>query len=268
MHDFTLKTYKKLLQQLLASGYSFQTLKDFVQQPEDKSVILRHDVDRKPENALRIAEIEQATGINASFYFRIVRESYDEGIIKKIEEMGHEIGYHYEDLCLCDANYELAIKSFAINLEEFRKICQVKTICMHGSPMSKWDNKNLWKRYAYRDFGIIAEPYFDIDFGEVFYLTDTGRRWDGEAFNVRDKVEGMEDGGQSSEVGIRVAAVCDLRFRTTWDIIKAIEEGLLPDKVMLNTHPQRWDDKFWPWVNELVLQNFKNVIKKIFYVRT
>ena len=53
----------------------------------------------------------------------------------------------------------------------------VKTICMHGSPLSKWDNRDLWKRYNYRDFGIIAEPYFDLDFDEVFYITDTGRSW-------------------------------------------------------------------------------------------
>jgi len=32
------------------------------------------------------------------------------------------------------------------------------------------------------------EPYFDVDFKEVLYLTDTGRRWDGDAFNIRDKV--------------------------------------------------------------------------------
>jgi hypothetical protein len=32
-----------------------------------------------------------------------------------------------------------------------------------------------------------------------------------------------------------------LRFRHTWDIIEAAEKGLLPDKVMLNTHPQRWE---------------------------
>ena len=24
--------------------------------------------------------------------------------------------------------------------------------------------------------------------------------------------------------------------------------GLLPDRVMLNTHPQRWDDRFGAWV--------------------
>ena len=45
MQDFTLTTYKKLLQALPTNGYSFQTLQDFTQQPEDKTVILRHDMD-------------------------------------------------------------------------------------------------------------------------------------------------------------------------------------------------------------------------------
>ena len=32
----------------------------------------------------------------------------------------------------------------------------------------------------------------------------------------------------------------NLRFRSTFDIIEAVEKGLLPDKIMLNVHPQRW----------------------------
>ena len=53
-----------------------------------------------------------------------------------------------------------------------------------------------------------------------------------------------------------------LRFRTMWDIIEAVERGLLPDKIMINTHPQRWTDNPVEWSKELVWQNFKNVIKK------
>jgi len=37
MQDFTLTTYKKLLQELLTTGYSFQTFQDFIQQPEPLS---------------------------------------------------------------------------------------------------------------------------------------------------------------------------------------------------------------------------------------
>jgi hypothetical protein len=120
--------------------------------------------------------------------------------------LGHEIGYHYEDLSLCKGNYESAIKHFEINLNKFRKIYPVKTICMHGSPLSKWDNRDLWKKYNYRDFGIIGEPYFDMDFDDVFYLTDTGRRWDGDKVSVRDKVK-----SEKQENG-------NLRFRSTMDI--------------------------------------------------
>jgi len=60
---------------------------------------------------------------------------------------------------------------------------------------------------------------------------------------------------RSKEVG-------ELRFRTTWEIIEAAERGLLPDKIMLNVHPQRWTDRPLPWVKEFVGQNVKNVIKK------
>jgi hypothetical protein len=68
-----------------------------------------------------------------------------------------------------------------------REIAPAVTICMHGSPLSKWDSRLLWQKYNYRDFGITGEPYFDIDFSQVLYLTDTGRRWDGEKVGLRDR---------------------------------------------------------------------------------
>jgi hypothetical protein len=45
-------------------------------------------------------------------------------------------------------------------LEKLREFYPVKTICMHGSPLSKYDNKKIWEKYDYRDYGIIAEPSF------------------------------------------------------------------------------------------------------------
>jgi len=77
-----------------------------------------------------------------------------------------------------------------LDLRRLREFYPVKTICMHGSPLSKYDNKLLWDKYDYRDYGITAEPNFDVDFDEVLYLTDTGRRWDGDRVSVRDKVKG------------------------------------------------------------------------------
>ena len=52
------------------------------------------------------------------------------------------------------------------------------------------------------------------------------------------------------------------QIRHTWDIIEAAEKGLLPDKIMLNTHPQRWTDNPVEWAKEMVWQNVKNVVKR------
>jgi hypothetical protein len=286
MQDFTLTTYKRLLQKLATKGYSFQTLQDFIQQPEDKTVILRHDVDRLPGNAFVVAKIEEEAGIKASYYFRIVKESYDEDIIKQIAEMGHEIGYHYENLAevskknpqitqidadegkkeFRDELFELAIGDFRLNLKKLRKLYPVKTICMHGSPLSKWDNRDLWEKYDYRDFGIIGDPYFDVDFNEVFYLTDTGRRWDGETVSVRDKVKADPSetlSGTPPELfhGAGEAQRWP-RYHSTFEIIEAVDAGTFPDKVMMTVHPQRWHDRPLPWAKELIWQNIKNVVKK------
>jgi len=117
---------------------------------------------------------------------------------------------------------------------------------MHGSPASRYDNRDLWKHYNYRNFGIIGEPYFDIDFDKVFYLTDTGRCWDGYKYSVRDKVK---SGFKQS-------------YHSTYDIIEAAKNGSLPECIMITTHPQRWTDHRLEWLLELVSQNVKNVVKR------
>jgi len=76
LKDFTLRTYKKLLQGLLAKGYSFQSLQDFIQQLENKTVILRHDVDRLPGNSLKMARLEDEMGIRATYFFQTIPHTF------------------------------------------------------------------------------------------------------------------------------------------------------------------------------------------------
>jgi hypothetical protein len=185
--DFTLKIYKRLLIALKSANYEFLTFEQFCEGKRAKKfVILRHDVDLKAENSLATAKIENELGIAASYFFRVVPQSDKPHIIRQISAIGHEIGYHYEDLTISKGSENQAITHFEEKLNYFRQYYPVKTICMHGSPISKFDNRNIWKSNDYRNFGIIGEPYFDIDFNEIFYITDTGRSWDGEKFSVRD----------------------------------------------------------------------------------
>jgi len=203
MRDFTLTTYEELLKVLTTNGYSFQTLQDFIQQPENKTVILRHDVDALPQNSLRFARIQSSIGIEGTYYFRAVPQSFDEAVIKEIASLGHEIGYHYECLTTCNGNLEKAFDDFEVNLAKLRTLVPVATICMHGSPRSRWDSMDIWKAYDYRKLGILGEPYLDLDFDRLLYLTDTGRRWDGWKVSIRDKVKGQrsEDRRQRTEDG-------------------------------------------------------------------
>ena len=188
MPDFTFRTFRLLLSTLKAQHYTFQTFVQFLRDPASRAIILRHDVDARKLNSLHVAQLESELGITGTFNFRIVPRSFDTEVIRKIKEMGHEIGYHYEDLTLTRGNYDHAILLFEQNLAKIRQVAPVETICMHGSPLSKYDNRKLWERYDYRDYGVLGEPYFDIDFSKVLYLTDTGRRWDGERVSVRDKM--------------------------------------------------------------------------------
>ncbi|MBN2349114.1 MAG: hypothetical protein JXJ22_09770, partial [Bacteroidales bacterium] len=89
--DFTLITYNTLLVSLQKQGFSFQTFESFIQKPKQKCIILRHDVDRLPQNALETAQIENELGITGSYYFRTIPKSFNEYIIKQIAELGHEI---------------------------------------------------------------------------------------------------------------------------------------------------------------------------------
>ncbi|MCX6303801.1 MAG: hypothetical protein NT040_02430 [Bacteroidetes bacterium] len=252
--DFTLSTYSNLLNALKQQGFFFQTFCEYLVNPAEKAIILRHDVDLLPGNSLATAKLEQASGISGSYYFRMVPESYDETIIRQIAHLGHEIGYHYEDLASADGNLEKAYDSFCRNLEKLRTLCPVTTICMHGSPLSKWDSRLLWGKYSYRSHAITGEPYFDLDFNKTFYLTDTGRRWDGHKVSIRDKA--------MASAPVTNPGFLGRSYHSTKNIIDAVQHGTFPGRAMITLHPQRWTSSPIPWIKELLAQNLKNQVKR------
>ena len=150
--DFTLTVYRQLLLALQASNYAFYTFEDWCDgRAKDRCVILRHDVDLKAGHSLATARIEAALGIRASYYFRIVPQSNQPNLIRAIADLGHEIGYHYEDLSLFKGDVDQAIVHFQQQLDYFRTFYPVRTICMHGSPTSRYDNRDIWKKYDFKN---------------------------------------------------------------------------------------------------------------------
>jgi len=249
MRDFTIKKYEELCSVLLKHGYVPFTVFSYLScscenEDFDKVVILRHDVDRKAVNALKMAEVENELGIQSTYYFRYPY-TFNSVLVKKVSDLGHEVGYHYEVLSKTKGNYEKAITLFEYELGLCREISDVKTICMHGSPLSRYDNRDLWKKYDFKRFGIIGEAYLSVK--EVSYFSDTGRSW-----NLKNK---LRDFILGDDVGNLVAV------NTTDELIKFIKSRN-PKKLYILVHPERWALSNPEWLYGWIMDNLFNAGKK------
>lgn len=245
--DFTLGKYQQLCKTIVDSGYEVKTVRDYLAETPPHAayvVILRHDVDRKPERAVSMAVLERDVGLSSTYYFRSTRGAFKEEIIKKIDSLNHEIGYHYETLSRARGDYHKAFQLFQQELLAFRKLVDVRTICMHGAPLSVWDNRWLWRKYDFRQFQISGEAYLSIDYSQVAYLTDTGRAWNADKGNIRD----------------RVYAHSQIPVQTTDELMEVIKSKAIP-KMCIQTHPERWDCKVSGWLLQFIKDNLSNLIK-------
>ncbi len=243
--DFTIRKYRNLVQAIIESGYQIMTVCQYLETyPVGKVLVLRHDVDEQPQNALKMAEVERTLGVKATYYFRRVPKSDHPDVIRAIAVMGHEIGYHYEDLTMSEGDLPKAIASFSRNLEYFRQYYPVKTVCMHGSSSSKFDNREIWKEVRLEDYGLIGEPYLSFDFARIYYLTDTGYAWDGGKYAVRDKVDNP----------------FPLSFHTTDQVIEALRDGSFPEQSLVLAHTL-WTDNLSRWTFLHLREFLRNRVK-------
>jgi hypothetical protein len=249
IRDFTQNQLITLYTIILRAGYNIIPFYRYLtDKPLDqKIVILRHDVDRNKNNAFEIAKIENDLGICSSYYFRYPY-TFDPGLMAKISVLGHEIGYHYEVLAKAGGDQEKAIQIFQDELKVFRKVCEVKTICAHGSPLSRYDNRDLWKEDRFTRFGIRGDAQLSIN-TPVTFFTDTGRSWDINN-NLRDTV---------------VKATIPAGIRTTADLISYITP-INPPALYLVIHPERWTAGGLSWYvqysRDLAFNYGKTIIRR------
>ncbi|MDA3884539.1 MAG: polysaccharide deacetylase, partial [Candidatus Delongbacteria bacterium] len=74
----------------LSKNIKFYTFSEFINNHNsiNEFVIIRHDVDRKPKNALKMAELENELGIRSTYYFRHKKHTFFPKIIKQIQSLG------------------------------------------------------------------------------------------------------------------------------------------------------------------------------------
>lgn len=244
--DFTLKKYLGIVDASLDAGYAIGSVSDlFDGRLRDHSVVLRHDVDRRPLNALAMATAEARKGVRASYYFRSVPVSFDPKIISAIAELGHEIGYHYEDWHLAKYDKHLAKALFEKNLSAIRSIAPVSTICMHGSPLSKENNMTIWQHWRFEDYGL-KDCILSHDYNGHAFFTDSGRTFGVSGANLRDEL-GDADIFPS--------------VRTTEDLCKFVRNRSA-GRIMISCHPERWTDDPITWLPQFARDQLANAVKQ------
>ncbi len=228
--DFTMDKYCKVCISLLDNQYVPVTVASYLEGKylEDRTVVLRHDVDRRKGNALKMARLEKALGIHSTYYFRYPY-TFDRSLIKSIADLGHEVGYHYEDLSKTKGDYSKAIQLFEEDLSRFKEISDIRTISMHGDPSSPYDNRDLWKKYNFHKYHLIGDASLSLN--NIFYLSDAGRTW-------------------NRNLKIRDYTMSNVEFPIIYDTDNLIEviNNKNYNTLYLSFHPERWSSNGFDWI--------------------
>ena len=100
--EFKFKSYENCLSFAVDENYKFVNLSNAFE-TDDKSILLRHDIDFSLDHALKFAEIEKSLNIQATYFVRTHCRYYNalsyssKEILNKLESMGHIIGLHFEE---------------------------------------------------------------------------------------------------------------------------------------------------------------------------
>ena len=247
--DFTLGKYEQLCEAIACSKYTNITFEEYLNHNVESNlpyIILRHDIDVNASNALDVAQVEYKYGLRATYYFRTIKKTYVPTTIDRIASYNHEIGYHYETVDRSKGNMDLAVELFRQELAMFRQRYEVKTVCMHGTFLTKYDNKDIWKEQKLSNFDLLGEPYLSIDYTRFAYFSDSSRTW---SFNkkIKDMVNVLP---------------LDVQPRGTDELIEIIKMGELGNICIL-THPIRWSKDIRAYSTRYTLDLIYNMGKTL-----
>lgn len=244
-----IKEYEGIIKTLREKGYQMVSLAMYAQgkyNPQDKMIILRHDIDHLSMGTRLMFAVEKKYEAYASYYFR--DSQYDErtaeaDLMRSIEQYGSEASLHFETIAnygiqgnfatrdeLLKKDYiEECSKLLGEELREFRKKYRVPciTIASHGAEYNskvRISNNILTEDIeSYKALGIKLEAY-------------------NKAF-----IESL--GVYISDVPIEI----NNGYRYGISVMDAVNRGVSP--ILFLSHPNHWHYSYWG--------QFKKIVKMI-----
>jgi hypothetical protein len=102
--SLSLELYEQTLRKALELGYEFPVVSEMRKQEDFpiRFLLMRHDIDTSPANALEMARMEHRLGIRASYFVLLHSPFYNPAApphydaLRHILELGGEVGLHYD----------------------------------------------------------------------------------------------------------------------------------------------------------------------------
>lgn len=184
---FVYKKWDAFCKRLAESGIYSIPAKD-VSADTKKYLVLKHDVETDVGKALEMARIENKYGHKGSYYVQAYLMADKNNIqkLKQIQDMGHEISYHYDVMDSCRGDIEKAIIEFETNRAVFENSgFNLYTLCQHGNPVVErvgyTSNRDFFRNervsQMYDSLSDIMVNYKEKHQTDYVYFSDAGRKF-------------------------------------------------------------------------------------------
>lgn len=197
-------------------------------------LVLKHDIENTVPKAYKLAEIENKYGHRGTYYAHayLLDDPKNVELLRKMQDMGHEISYHYDVMDSNHGNLDGAIKEFEDNRKRFESLgFPIITVCQHGNPVVErigyTSNRDFfrssWVQALYTNIADIMVDYKEKYHTDYSYFSDAGRKFKLIYDPINNDIVNSDD------------------KNIPYEDLNALLEAL-PSKTIISTHPHRWTD--------------------------
>lgn len=233
---FTYKKWEAFCKSLSDSRIISQTAQSILcGTATEPYLVLKHDVETDVMKAYVLAAIESKFGHRGSYYVQayLLGDEQNVQILQSIQNMGHEVSYHYDVMDACKGDIDAAITEFEKHKNIFESAgFQITTVCQHGNPVvdrvGYTSNRDFFRnarvKALYPEIADIMVNFKSLAHTDYLYYSDAGRRFQ----MIYDPL--FNDLVNSDDKNVYYE-----------DLVALQEAGTIgKENVIISTHPHRW----------------------------
>lgn len=191
-----------------------------------RGVALRHDVDDKLEIAMEMALFEYANNVRSTYFFLHTADYYPEyETFRKIQSLGHEIGFHNDLLTNYLKTGEKPKDCLKRELKKLKKEgLKIRGVCSHGSYLAR--DLRFLNYYVWQQFDMASSHQ---SFNSI--------RYDGRVYPI-DKLN-LYDYFQYQTLLLNYDYRMSDVLKANFNYRERLEKATKEDGILINIHPNQ-----------------------------